>query len=545
MTKVERDSLDAYFNKNSALRVGILSLSLSTLILLSTWDRILSLPIKYLKWNHLFQISLITFILTLIFIVLLNQSHKRTAIGRVCIVILVVFPLAWLPDMLGALNGITTAYLTFTSIVSHIGVSTMVARMFILGVLFFIAFIIMAQSIRKKTFRWVEMSLLILSPLAVLLYFQLLNNYYLKPLISPVNSSNQVKGKKRVLWLVFDELDQIILKEQLTSLPSFQALQAHSLSATTAHAPGSHTDVSVPSLWTGEPIFDASSSGRGGLLIKPSVEAPWSRDWIKKRNIFDKLYSMGYSIRIIGWYFPYCSIFPAKPRFETDDSSSYTTPGPHINILTWLATDNIIVNNIFYLYAKYNYTTLESFESFLQHQPKAHLFKHIHEVMVNQEHLLREAIVDPKITLIFGHIASPHLPLNGVSELGQIRSPENDYLANLKRCDQLLGACMNEMSIHKSNEYMIIVTSDHWFRYAEAIDTIHFGQLQRRRRPIPFIVFLSGATTSYPITYIRGFNTIRTRDLIESFLSNQVQNYEEVIQVLDNIPDTPTRLVQR
>lgn len=519
----------------------LICLSLAGLMLLSAGDRILSLPIKYLRWAHAGQLLLGIVTWTLILWLLKWAGRGRTALGQTARGLFLLLPLYWLPDALTSIEGVTTAYLALMSGLGRFGMGLVASRTLVLLLVLGGLSLLVYLALRTRARRWMRAGLLLLAALPALLVGQVLLRLTLRPAAPP--PASQI-ASHRVIWLVFDELDQPILADHLESLPAFRALASQSLVATQAHAPSNYTDLSLPSLWTGTPIFDASSSSRGGLLIRATAQAPWSRTWLKGRTVFEHVHALGQGVHIVGWHLPYCALFPDGPGFTTEDTSPFAAPGPGQNIFAWMLRDSLIWNQVYALNARRYRHDLDRYEAALENQPKGHLGRRIRNLVDAQEAALENATKDATAALVFGHLGAPHLPLSGTRPSG-LAGPQEDYLANLKRCDRFIAATILPLLQEPSTPTLVIISSDHWFRYAEAKSRNRAESTDPPRRPIPFLVFMSGGQQPPLVPYERGFNTERTRDLVEAFLQGRVQTYPEARALMDTWPDTATRLVTR
>lgn len=528
-------------DRGSRTEEALLCLSLAGLMVLSAGDRILALPAKYLRWSHAWQLLLGVLAWSLVLWLLNRAGRLRTLPGRFARISFILLPLYWLPDALTSIEGVTTAYLGLVSAFGRIGIGVATSRSLVLAMMLCAMAGLVLLAIRTRAGRWMRTGLLLLSALPAVLVFQVLLRLTTR---QPLPEHAAQVPARRVIWLIFDELDQPILEDRLKQLPAFQALAGQALVATKAHAPSNYTDLSLPSLWTGVPVFDASSSSRAGLLIRSTDTSPWSRTWLRGRTVFERVHALGLGVHIVGWHLPYCTLFPERPGFITEDSSPLAAPGPGRNIFQWMLRDNLIWNQIYALNARRFRHDLDRYEMALEQQPKGHLGNRIRDLVDEQERALGEAIQGRSAALIFGHLGAPHLPLSGTRPPGP-PNPTEDYFANLARCDRLLSRTIVPLLRKESIPTMVIISSDHWFRYAEAKAQAVDCQKDPSRRPIPFLVFMTSEHEHPPAPYERGFNTERTRDLVEGFLDGRIRTYAEVTALMNTWPDTNTRLVKR
>ena len=84
----------------------------------------------------------------------------------------------------------------------------------------------------------------------------------------------------RVVWVVFDELEQRALFEKRPkgiNLPAFDRLRRESVTASHAEAPGHETERSIPSYLTGRIVTRALVTGPNRLLMESRAPRRWNR----------------------------------------------------------------------------------------------------------------------------------------------------------------------------------------------------------------------------------------------------------------------------
>ncbi len=153
--------------------------------------------------------------------------------------------------------------------------------------------------------------------LAPLLPVQLLYNFWrfenLPPssayLDQPPARLVQAKGNTpRVIWLLFDELDQSLVFDRRPAsvqLPEFDRLRRESAYLDHAEAPGIYTMEAVPGMLTGKYVEHAREAGPGDLLLQFAGD-PHAKRWSDVRNIFDDLRDKGVNPAVLGAELPYC-----------------------------------------------------------------------------------------------------------------------------------------------------------------------------------------------------------------------------------------------
>jgi len=111
---------------------------------------------------------------------------------------------------------------------------------------------------------------------------------------------------RRVVWLVFEELDQRIAFEARPpglELPELDRLRRESLYADAAHPPPGTTEVTIPALIIGRPVVAVMPMNPKDLELtfKDGKKAQWSA----QPNVFTSARTLGYDTALIGWHLPY------------------------------------------------------------------------------------------------------------------------------------------------------------------------------------------------------------------------------------------------
>ena len=128
-----------------------------------------------------------------------------------------------------------------------------------------------------------------------------------KPLAGLIQSR---AASPRVLWFIFDEMDQRQTFEQRlfdVKLPAIDRFREESLYATNAYPPASWTIRSLPALFTGKRIRKAEPLDSDDLAIT-YCETGKTVKWSREPNVFSKAREMGFNTAVIGGYHPYCRV---------------------------------------------------------------------------------------------------------------------------------------------------------------------------------------------------------------------------------------------
>ncbi len=124
--------------------------------------------------------------------------------------------------------------------------------------------------------------------------------------VDPAPLNRTAPSLRRVVWLVFEELDQRITFEARPTgleLPELDRLRRESLYADAARPPAGTTEVTMPALITGRPVVAVTPLNPKDLELTFSdgKTAPWSA----QPNVFSRARALGYDTALVGWHLPY------------------------------------------------------------------------------------------------------------------------------------------------------------------------------------------------------------------------------------------------
>lgn len=174
----------------------------------------------------------------------------------------------------------------------------------------------------RPTIRTMRGALLILSPLAAFTFLHVLAVLAdvavarVAPQVTPTPLTQPAPSLRRVVWLVFDELDQRVAFEARPdglALPELDRLRGEALHAVAARPPGGTTNVSMPALITGRAVVSAEpvSANDLALTFADGAVARWS----KHPTVFSRARSRGYDTAVVGWHLPYPRVLGASLGF--------------------------------------------------------------------------------------------------------------------------------------------------------------------------------------------------------------------------------------
>ena len=124
--------------------------------------------------------------------------------------------------------------------------------------------------------------------------------------VDPAPLNRPAPSLRRVVWLVFEELDQRITFEARPpdlELPELDRLRRESLYADAARPPAGTTDATIPALITGRPVVAATPLNPRDLELTFKNGKP--AQWSALPSVFTGARTLGYDTALIGWRLPY------------------------------------------------------------------------------------------------------------------------------------------------------------------------------------------------------------------------------------------------
>ena len=124
--------------------------------------------------------------------------------------------------------------------------------------------------------------------------------------VDPIPLARTPPSLRRVVWLVFEELDQRITFEARPAglaLPELDRLRRESLYADAAGPPAGTPEVSMPALITGRPVIAVAPAGPNDLELTFREGKP--ARWSAHPSVFSRARALGYDTALIGWHLPY------------------------------------------------------------------------------------------------------------------------------------------------------------------------------------------------------------------------------------------------
>ena len=503
----------------------ILALSLSNLCFFTAWREVLSPQgFSYLYyWKQypgyaalealVINATLLAVVFLLGFILLRRiSSPPGTKVAHVVFIV----------TLLRVLNNIRAQFDSFTT--SHLrllfGRSGYV--LIVIAVLSLLAFAIGRYGTRSVA-RGGVLLLLIWAPFGLIGLAQAvwLARKYGPPVTQQKIPAPELPGSgsgRRVVWLIFDELDQHLAfdaRPEGFSLPEFDRFRSEALVASNAYPPAGHTSQSIPALLTGQLISQVQPTSPSELSLSiPSRNQ--NETWSSQADVFSDARSLGQNTALVGWCHPYCRVIGDRLTFCRWEPGTQRIDSSKLSLKQNLVRQEIDLLRL--IPFAYRIAT-----KWFPEPRRDYSGEHL----IDTQALMKEAdnvIADKRYGLVFIHMSLPHPPYIFDRSAGEFMSnPTGSYLDNLAAADRALGMFRQKMERAGIwDRTTVIISSDHWWRsdywrnrvfWSEADLKFATQQLDHR---VPFMIKLADQNTK--TTFTTPFNTVLTRELIGEIL---------------------------
>jgi hypothetical protein len=530
------------------LRDAAISLSLANLCFVKVWGKALSGAGSYFTEFKIAYAALMLDVLLLAAIFFAGITLARR-ISR---------PLfsnaarwAFLGALLTATNGIAVLSITLAGI----NLSTMLGRspVYYVGLGLTAALVAAAITFRQRVIGHAPRVILVLLPFVLITFsqaiFKLVQNVGVvhaesRP-VSPDNTSRN-KPASRVLWIVFDELDQRLTfsrRPDGVELPELDRLRSQSFFATNAYPPAPLTYMSMPALITGRLVAKVTPVRADELMLKfdgQQNEVPWST----QPNVFSKARAAGFNTGLAGWCHPYCEVI-GDSLTKCDEVKEKNND--EISLATSMFSQASGLISTIPLVQQTTIPIVQRVGWANQIVTNTERKKYTVRYKSVLESSLRVA-VDPNLDLVFVHSPAPHPPgIYDRSKNDFSLESKSSYADNLELVDRTIGdirRAMEQAGIW--DQTTVIISADHWWRsemwsrgpFWTPEDAKVAGELMDHR--IPFLVKMAGQRNS--LTYEPGFNTVVTHGLVLALMKGEVTNSTDLADWLDRnrtISDSP------
>lgn len=335
--------------------------------------------------------------------------------------------------------------------------------------------------------------------------------------------------EKKVIFLLFDELDQELLLKKNDELKNFSKLKEISVNFENAFAPGRDTINSVSALLIGH-------NGKGKLGHFGSEYFFYEKDnknYINfNRSIFglvDKENSTLIGSQVIT-YCMYINII------NCSDGSHDIEDIKLKNIFKTITYFSDVLRNSLKKYVPTN-EELKTNAKFKKINEKEYLDKKQKEEAKYYRILKNtyKAIKKNDQQIVFIHFPFPHPPSIYANEFysgaNNNKKLDFDYNLNLKFTDYILGNIMKILNENNEQRILLIVTSDHGLRS-------EVKMRMQEARTVPLIINISNDNSKYIIN--KKTSSYNIKNLIKKFLLNEINNNYDVVKFFDNTIFVPT-----
>ena len=311
----------------------------------------------------------------------------------------------------------------------------------------------------------------------------------------------------RVVLIVLDAVGRrhaVDARPRWLRLPALDRLRSEGLDASQVTQAGRETKVAIPALLSGLDVQSAEPSGTDELTLtlRDSTEIEWN----EADNLFVAAKRAGGVAVAVGWYLPYCRMFPAL-----DGCASYPA-----RMVGSRARDTGFWRALI--------------DQQLALTPFVSLRLRHREVVTSQRAELLHAATLGGRGFVLLHVIAPHTPWIWDAEDAEYTLTEfsaDGFFGNIALADRILGdirLAMERAGTWESTA--VIVTADHvaqfrprWLR-------------EPRDTRVPLIVKLPGQPTAN-VTYGAPLQAQVVNGLSRALLRGQLPNYDALVRWLD------------
>jgi len=333
--------------------------------------------------------------------------------------------------------------------------------------------------------------------------------------VEPVPMKTPAPSLRRVVWLVFAEMDQHTTFEARPAgleLPELDRFRRESLYADAAQPPAGTAEVSMPALITGRPVVSVLplSPNDLELTLADGKKVKWSAH----PNVFSRARVFGYDTAVVGWYLPY-------PRVL----------GPSLGAAEWRPSAA-------YEQARGDTVGTAFVNQWASLAPGVHLRRVSIRRFAEVGELALRAATDGRFGLVLLHLPLPQAPgiydaARGHVTAWNFTGTEHEYLDNLALADRVVGELRRGLDRARlGDRTWVVVSSDRWWRASKRPD----GQVDHR---VPFLVRPPDGDRTMHVD--GAFNTLGTHDLVLAILRGSVTDTTGAATWLTRYQSTPPK----
>jgi Sulfatase len=376
------------------------------------------------------------------------------------------------------------------------------------------------------------------------------------PLLPPRPPSDG-KPAPRVIWILFDELDQRLafdLRQPKVDFPELDRLRSESLVAGHARQTAPWTTLALPSVLSGQIYSRAELVDANTLRVYPENGGPDGAgpfNWRDRPNVFKKARQLGANAEIVGWHHPYCRVFGDATARCLDVPSGHPTVA--------LLRETSVADESVFQAVKFLFTLqLGELRDMLVWKAKSDSENdrdnYVQQRQQRQYFEIRDRAyseaADKDIDFLFLHFPLPHLfAIYDRQRRDFTLSDTLTYADNLALVDRTVGELRRALE-HAGlwDSTSILITSDHGLRPDLWRDRMGWTpELERltaggQSQTVPFIVKLAGQT--HGVVYDAAFSSVLSSDLVLAMLSGEVSTPEGAAAWLDRLQGVTSKLIQ-
>lgn len=326
-----------------------------------------------------------------------------------------------------------------------------------------------------------------------------------------------VPGPPRVIWVVFDELDQRLAFDARPAdlqLPELDRLRATAVVAERAYPPADATLLSIPALLIGRVVTSSNPAGPSDRILELTGEGNTeeSTAWSETENVFRRARLRGVNSGLTGWYHPYDRILGSDLvlSFNRDPRDASLVVAMLAQVQRVLATPPL----------GWLVDVLPDALSRRSSRHRQHVRRH--------RDILADAIAmasDPRLGLVFVHASIPHLPVIYDRHRGTyVSAGSGSYFDNLALVDRSIDELRRSMEAAGTwDATALIITSDHALKPKRLHDKLPghlISTLSQHHRRVPFVLKMPYQRSG--IVVATAWNTVATEGLILAILDGTV-----------------------
>lgn len=347
----------------------------------------------------------------------------------------------------------------------------------------------------------------------------------------------------RVIWMVFDEMDQRLAFDVRPSdlpMPELDRIRAESVVADHATPAADWTVIALPSLISGRIFSKAEMINARTLHVTPEGTSE-VLNWRDQPNIFKSARAIGVNAEIVGWHHPYCRVLGDQMP------GCFAMPSGHpTNALLreTLATEDGVWKTTQYLFVLQYENLRDLFRSDRNSVSENLKDLYLQRRQQKQYFELRDrayrAAVDPRVGMLLLHLPLPHpyAFYNRRERSFNLNGPI-DYFDNLALVDRTVGELRLALEQARLwDDTTLLITADHGIR-PDAWEG-HLGwtdQLERltggvHGKTVPFILKLAGRHES--AQFSKQFTNVDSSRLVMAILKGEISTASQAVACLND-----------